>query len=93
MQSLCCCGGVFLAAIASDYLVAAASRVACFSELCLVILMPPSFRPQVGVKQGGCSGMSYVMDFEQPDNIKEDDYVIDYESGAFKLACDPKSLL
>lgn len=55
--------------------------------------MPPSFPPQVGVKQGGCSGMSYVMDFEQPDNIKEDDYVIDYESGAFKLACDPKSLL
>jgi iron-sulfur cluster assembly protein len=48
---------------------------------------------QVGVKQGGCSGMSYVMDFEQPDNIKEDDYVMEYESGAFKLACDSKSLL
>lgn len=48
---------------------------------------------RVGVKQGGCSGMSYVMDFEQPDNIKEDDYVMEYESGAFKLACDSKSLL
>lgn len=48
---------------------------------------------QVGVKQGGCSGMSYVMDFEQPENIKGDDYVIEYEGGAFKLACDPKSLL
>lgn len=48
---------------------------------------------QVGVKQGGCSGMSYVMDFEQPDNLKDDDYVIQLEGGAFKLACDPKSLL
>lgn len=48
---------------------------------------------QVGVKQGGCSGMSYVMDFEEPGNLKDDDYVIEYEGGAFKLACDPKSLL
>lgn len=48
---------------------------------------------QVGVKQGGCSGLSYVMDFEQPENIKEDDYIMEYENGAFKVACDPKSLL
>lgn len=51
------------------------------------------YQLQVGVKQGGCSGLSYVMDFEQPDNIKADDYIIEYEGGAFKLACDPKSLL
>lgn len=36
-------------------------------ELCL----------RVGVKQGGCSGMSYVMDFESTDNTKPDDSVIE----------------
>lgn len=46
---------------------------------------------RVGVKQGGCSGMSYVMDFEKEENLKEDDYTIQYDG--FKLACDPKSLL
>eukprot|EP00775_Hariotina_reticulata_P006062 gene6062-6300_t len=46
---------------------------------------------RVGVKQGGCSGMSYVMDFEQEANLKGDDYVIQFDG--FKLACDPKSLL
>jgi iron-sulfur cluster assembly protein len=61
-----------------------------YQQSCLVLLL---VCVQVGVKQGGCSGMSYVMDFEQPDNIKDDDYVIEYEGGAFKLACDPKSLL
>lgn len=30
---------------------------------------------QVGVKQGGCSGLSYIMDFEQPENIKVRVYV------------------
>eukprot|EP00877_Chromochloris_zofingiensis_P004115 jgi/Chrzof1/13704/Cz08g08230.t1_ISC1[v5.2] len=48
---------------------------------------------RVGVKQGGCSGMSYKMDFEQAENIKEDDYVISYDSEDFKLVIDPKSLL
>lgn len=27
---------------------------------------------RLGVKSGGCSGMSYVMDFESPENIKKD---------------------
>ena len=34
---------------------------------------------RVGVRQGGCSGMSYVMDFEEPSNFRPDDLVIDYE--------------
>jgi hypothetical protein len=34
-----------------------------------------------------------VMDFEDPGNIKKDDLVIEYDEGAFKLVCDPKSLL
>jgi iron-sulfur cluster assembly protein len=46
---------------------------------------------RVGIRQGGCSGMSYMMDFEQEENIRSDDEVFDYEG--FKVVCDPKSLL
>jgi iron-sulfur cluster assembly protein len=46
---------------------------------------------RVGVRQGGCSGMSYMMDFEDPANIQETDEVYDYDG--FKVVCDPKSLL
>lgn len=47
---------------------------------------------RVGVRQGGCSGMSYMMDFEDPSNITEHDDVFDYVDG-FKIICDRKSLL
>ncbi|MGD1950855.1 MAG: HesB/IscA family protein [Leptolyngbyaceae cyanobacterium] len=46
---------------------------------------------RVGVRQGGCSGMSYLMDFETLDNIGEHDEVFDYEG--FKVICDKKSML
>lgn len=46
---------------------------------------------RVGVRQGGCSGMSYMMDFETIGNIREDDEVYDYDG--FKVVCDRKSLL
>lgn len=46
---------------------------------------------RVGVRQGGCSGMSYTMDFENLANVREDDEVFDYEG--FKVVCDPKSML
>lgn len=46
---------------------------------------------RVGVRGGGCSGMSYTMDFEQAQNIRPEDDVFDY--GDFKVVCDPKSLL
>jgi iron-sulfur cluster assembly protein len=46
---------------------------------------------RVGVRQGGCSGMSYMMDFEDISNIREDDEVFDYDG--FKVVCDPKSML
>jgi iron-sulfur cluster assembly protein len=46
---------------------------------------------RVGVRGGGCSGMSYTMDFETPENIRPDDEVYDYDG--FKVICDPKSLL
>ncbi|KAI7844311.1 hypothetical protein COHA_002109 [Chlorella ohadii] len=50
---------------------------------------------RMGVKSGGCSGMSYVMDFEKEENVKKDDLVMSFEAegGEFKLVCDPKSLL
>ena len=46
---------------------------------------------RVGVRQGGCSGMSYMMDFESRENIREDDEVYDYDG--FQIICDPKSVL
>jgi iron-sulfur cluster assembly protein len=46
---------------------------------------------RVGVRQGGCSGMSYMMDFEDTSKITADDEVFDYEG--FKIVCDRKSLL
>lgn len=46
---------------------------------------------RVGVRQGGCSGMSYAMDFADPSTIRPDDEVFDYEG--FQVVCDPKSLL
>nr|AFK35077.1 unknown [Lotus japonicus] len=46
---------------------------------------------RIGVKQGGCSGMSYSMDFEDRANTRPDDSIIEYEG--FVIVCDPKSLL
>ncbi|MGF1512674.1 MAG: HesB/IscA family protein [Elainellaceae cyanobacterium] len=46
---------------------------------------------RVGVRQGGCSGMSYTMDFESPENIRDSDEVFDYDG--FQVVCDPKSML
>ena len=46
---------------------------------------------RVGVRQGGCSGMSYAMDFADPSTITEIDEVFDYDG--FQVVCDPKSLL
>jgi iron-sulfur cluster assembly protein len=46
---------------------------------------------RVGVRQGGCSGMSYLMDFATPESVREDDEKYDYEG--FQVVCDKKSLL
>ena len=51
---------------------------------------------RVGVRSGGCSGMSYTMDFIGEDKINSDDKVYDYSLSSeqtFKVVCDPKSLL
>nr|WDB00606.1 Iron-sulfur cluster assembly accessory protein [Cavernulicola chilensis] len=46
---------------------------------------------RLGVRQGGCSGMSYQMDFDKEENIKYQDTLIKYEN--FSIICDSKSLL
>ncbi|KAL5751881.1 hypothetical protein ACOSP7_022057 [Xanthoceras sorbifolium] len=46
---------------------------------------------RIGVKQGGCSGMSYTMEFENRANARPDDSFIEYNG--FVIVCDPKSLL
>ena len=51
---------------------------------------------RVGVRSGGCSGMSYTMDFISTDQINSEDKIYDYslsEDVAFQVVCDPKSLL
>ena len=51
---------------------------------------------RVGVRSGGCSGMSYTMDFIGDNEINPDDKVYDYSLKAdpnFQVVCAPKSLL
>ena len=51
---------------------------------------------RVGVRSGGCSGMSYTMDFIGANEINCDDKVYLYSLSTeqtFKVVCDPKSLL
>ena len=51
---------------------------------------------RVGVRSGGCSGMSYTMDFIGDNEINPDDKIYDYSLEAdqtFQVVCDPKSLL
>ena len=51
---------------------------------------------RVGVRSGGCSGMSYTMDFIGADQINSEDKIYDYslsDDVAFQVVCDPKSLL
>ncbi|KAI3461996.1 hypothetical protein Pfo_018659 [Paulownia fortunei] len=46
---------------------------------------------RIGVKQGGCSGLSYTMEFESKEKARPDDSVMEYNG--FVIVCDPKSLL
>lgn len=51
---------------------------------------------RVGVRSGGCSGMSYTMDFVPDDQIRPNDEIYNYEPAdapAFRVVSDPKSLL
>ena len=51
---------------------------------------------RVGVRSGGCSGMSYTMDFVASETIESNDELYDYKTNdgiTFRVVCDPKSLL
>ena len=58
------------------------------------LMCEPNFDQQqklrVGVKGGGCSGLSYVMDFD--DHIDPTDEIVESEAG-LKILIDRKSLL
>ena len=48
---------------------------------------------RMGIRNGGCSGLSYVMDFSTEDEIQEDDEVDEYEKENIKCVVDAKSML
>ena len=51
---------------------------------------------RVGVRSGGCSGMSYTMDFVPASDTLDDDETYEYVAAngqSFRVICDPKSLL
>ncbi len=52
-------------------------------------ITPDTHNLRVGVKGGGCSGLSYTMDFD--DSITEMDEVVDL--GVIKVVIDKKSVL
>lgn len=49
-----------------------------------------SFFLRVGIKGGGCSGLSYLMDFDNKLNPDMDEL---YTDNGVKIVCDKKSLL
>ena len=48
---------------------------------------------RMGVRNGGCSGLSYIMDFSTQDEIQDDDAIDDYASENIKCVVDAKSML
>ena len=46
---------------------------------------------RISVKQGGCSGMSYSMNFVRVEDVQNTDTIIECEN--FQIVCDNKSLL
>lgn len=53
-------------------------------------ISPDTHFLRVGVKGGGCSGLSYVMDFDDTKTDKDDEFIVD---GGLKVIVDKKSLL
>ena len=48
---------------------------------------------RMGVRAGGCSGMSYVMDFISEKDVTSDDHIEEYGDDGIKCVIDPKSLM
>ena len=53
-------------------------------------ITPDTHNLRVGVKGGGCSGLSYVMEFD--DKVEETDEVVQADAG-LKVVIDRKSVL
>mmetsp|Transcript_9168 Transcript_9168/g.16002 ORF Transcript_9168/g.16002 Transcript_9168/m.16002 type:complete len:182 (-) Transcript_9168:127-672(-) len=52
---------------------------------------------RVGVKSGGCSGLSFTMDFDKESSVTDEDTCVEFAVGTagqkVKIVSDPKSLL
>ena len=48
---------------------------------------------RMGVRNGGCSGLSYVMDFSTADEITDEDEVDEYRTEGIRCVVDAKSVL
>lgn len=48
---------------------------------------------KMGIRNGGCSGLSYVMDFATEQEIEQDDIVDEYNEECLKCVVDAKSML
>mmetsp|Transcript_320 Transcript_320/g.654 ORF Transcript_320/g.654 Transcript_320/m.654 type:complete len:193 (+) Transcript_320:155-733(+) len=48
---------------------------------------------RMGVRNGGCSGLSYVMDFSTENDVQEDDEIDEYTAEKLKCVVDAKSML
>ncbi|KAM3572296.1 hypothetical protein VYU27_005684 [Nannochloropsis oceanica] len=48
---------------------------------------------RMGVRSGGCSGMSYVLDVMKKEDVTEEDHIEAYDEHDFSCVVDPKSLL
>ena len=48
---------------------------------------------RMGVRNGGCSGLSYIMDFATEDDVQEDDAIDEYPAEKLKCVVDAKSML
>lgn len=48
---------------------------------------------RMGVRNGGCSGLSYVMDFSTEEDIQDDDEIDEYTKENIKCVVDAKSML
>jgi iron-sulfur cluster assembly accessory protein len=53
----------------------------------------PTLVLRMGVRNGGCSGLSYVMDFASEDDIEDDDAIDEYTQESIKCVVDAKSML
>ena len=48
---------------------------------------------RMGVRNGGCSGLSYVMDFSTAEEIQDDDAIDEYPGENIRCVVDSKSML